>query len=137
MKIKDYSEGKPIKVDCSFCGSEIECPEDMIETSKKHMCYKCFITRAPADEEIKDVHVDIPTAKMPEVAASGMADKMVEWLFPDLWSERKNKLKEFSKKDLAAEMFGAGVYLGVKAFMESMKNAWGDEPIHHDNPKKR
>src|SRR3989344_6088948 len=137
MEIKDYSKGKSVKVDCSFCGNKIECPKDMIETSKKHMCYECLITRVPADEEIKDVHVDIPTAKMPEIAASGMADKMVEELFPGLWSERKNELKEFSKKDLAAEMFGAGAYIGVKAFMESIKNVKEDDPVHRNNHKKR
>ena len=112
---------KSVKVNCDFCGKEMECPADMLKESKKHMCYQCFITKRPADEEIKNVHVDIPMDKMPEVAASGMADKMVEEVFPRLWSERKDELKEMSKKDLAVEMFGAGIYFGVKTFMESMK----------------
>lgn len=137
MEIKDFSKSKSVKVNCSFCGNEIECPEDMLETSKEHMCYACFITREPSDKEIKDVHVDIPTDKMPEVLASGMADKMVEELFPGLWSERKNKLKEFSRKDLATEMFGAGVYLGVKAFMDSVGKIEGDKLANRSNHKKR
>ena len=91
------------------------------------MCYQCFITKEPADEEIKNVHVDIPMDKIPEVAASGMADKMVEEVFPSLWSERKDELKEMSKRDLAGEMFGAGVYLGVKAFMENMEQMEEEE----------
>lgn len=132
MEIKDFSKSKSVKVNCSFCGKEIECPEEMLEKSKKHMCYECFNTIEPPDEEIKDVHVDIPVDKLPETMASGMADRMVEEVFPGLWSERKNELKEMSKKDLAVEMFGAGVYLGVKAFMESMKKIEEDEQINHD-----
>ena len=127
MKIKDFSKSKSVKVNCSFCGNGLECPEDMLEKSKEHMCYACFITREPSDKQIRDVHVYIPTDKMPEVAASGMADKMVEELFPGLWSERKHKLKEFSKKDLAAEMFGAGVYVGIHSFIEMMKKAEEDD----------
>ena len=121
MEIKDSGKSKPVHVNCSFCGNEIECPEDMLEESKKHMCYECFITKELSDEEIKDVHVDIPTDKMPEITAAGMADGMVKEAFPELWSERKSGLKQMSKKDLAQEMFGAGIYFGVKTFMESMK----------------
>jgi hypothetical protein len=132
MKTKDFNNSKSVNVNCSFCGNMIECPENMLETSKKHMCYECFITKEPSDEEIKDVHVDIPIDKMPEITASGMADTMVEEAFPELWSERKSELKELSKKDLAKEMFGAGVYLGVKAFMDGMKEM---EKMEEDNEK--
>lgn len=132
MKLEDFSKEKKIKVNCSFCGNEIECPESMLEKSKKHMCYECFMTKEPSDEEIKDVHVDIPTDKIPEVTASGMADKLVEEVFPELWSERKGELKEMSKKDLAEEMFGAGVYLGVKTFIEAMKEIEEDEDREED-----
>src|SRR3989338_7022147 len=121
MDRQDLGSEKEIKVNCSFCGNGMVCPEHMLENAKRHMCYKCFAAKEPSDEEIKDVHVDIPTDKMPEIAASGMADMMVEKAFSGLWSERKNELKEMSKKDLAVEMFGAGVYLGVKAFMESIE----------------
>ena len=114
---------KSVKVKCSFCGKEIECPEDMLEKSKKHMCYECFITKELSDEEIKDVHVDIPMDLLPETVASGMADGMVEEVFPRVWSEKKEELKEMSKREQALEMFGAGVYLGVKAFMDTLKEA--------------
>src|SRR3989338_3691062 len=101
MEMKDFSNSKSVKVDCSFCGKEITCPEKMLKTSNKHMCYECFITHEPTEEEIKKVHVDIPIDKMSEVTASSMADRMVAEILPDLWSERKNDLKEMSKKDLA------------------------------------
>ncbi len=32
------------------------------------------------------------------------------------------EFKELSKKDLSKEMFGAGVYLGIQAFIDSMSN---------------
>jgi len=127
MEIKDFSKSKSIKVNCSFCNKEMECPEDMLEKSKKHMCYECLITRGPSEEEIEDVHVDIPMDKMIETAVSGMADKMVEETFPELWRERKSELKEMSKKNLAEEMFGAGVYFGIKTFIETMKNLEEDD----------
>ncbi len=122
MEMKDLGDSKSVTVNCSFCGKEMTCPEKMLETSKKHMCYECFINHEPSGEETKDVHIDIPMDKMSELAASDMADSMIQETFPDIWSERKDELKEMSKKDLAGEMFGTGVYLGVKAFMESMKN---------------
>ena len=114
-------EDESVKVNCSFCGSEMECPKDMLGKSKKNMCYECFITKEPTEEEIKNVHVDIPMDKLPQITASGMADSMIEDAFPDVWSGKKSELKEMSRKALAAEMFGAGVYLGVKSFMETMQ----------------
>ncbi len=128
-----FKEEKSIKVNCSFCGKGMECPEEMLESSKKHMCHECFITIEPQEEEMKDVHVDIPTDKLPETVASGMADSMVAEVFPNLWSERKDELKEKSKKDLAADMFGAGVYLGVKAFLETVKKV--DEDDENQEPE--
>lgn len=122
MENQNLNNEKTVKINCDFCDKEIECPEEMLEKSKKQMCYDCFIEREPSDKELKDVHVDIPMDKMPAVISSNLADYMVEEEFPDLWNEKKNELKELSKKDLALEMFGAGVYLGVKSFMESTAN---------------
>ena len=117
MEAKDFSKSKIVKVECSFCGKGMECPEEMLKTSKKHMCHECFIKMEPQGEEMKDVHVDIPTEHLPETIASGMADSLVTDMFPELWNERKDGLKDLSKKELAIEMFGAGVYLGVKTFL--------------------
>ena len=123
MEIKNFNNEKSIKINCSFCGKEIECPESMIEKSKKHMCSDCFNNKGWNDKEIKDVHVDIPMGEFPDTVASTMADQMIEKMFPEMWSGKKLKLKEMSKKELAKEMLGAGVYLGIKAFMESMQEA--------------
>ena len=128
MEAKDFSKSKIVKVECSFCGKGMECPEEMLKTSKKHMCHECFIKMEPQEEEMKDVHVDIPTDHLPQTMGSKMADTLVEEAFPGIWNERKEELKDRSKKELAIEMFGAGVYLGVKTLLESMREAEeGDE----------
>ena len=58
---------KSIKVKCSFCKKEIECPENMLH-SKKHMCYDCFQNAGEIakGENLGQVHVDIPMEKMDE-----------------------------------------------------------------------
>ncbi len=112
---------KIVKVNCNFCNGEMECPEDMFKQSKKHMCYKCFMSNEHFDVEEKEVHVDIPLDKLPEATASGMVSTLVADVFPDVWAEKKEELKEMSKKELAEEMFAEGVYCGVKAFMEGIK----------------
>ena len=104
-----------VKVNCDFCEKQIECPKDMLEKSKKHMCHECFLEKAEngSDVELKDVHVDFPTENLIEETANRMVTEMVDEMFPIVWTERKNELKEMSKKDLAYEMFGAGAYIAL------------------------
>ena len=123
MEIKDFSKSKSVKVNCSFCGNEMECPEEMLATSNTHMCFNCFNEKKYPDEELKNVHVDIPMNEFDDHIPSEMADQMIEKVFPGLWSNKKGELKEMSKKELAEEMFGTGIYLGIKAFLETMKKA--------------
>jgi len=119
MKELELPEGsdnnEPQKVNCDFCGREMECPKGMLD--KKQMCHECFYERVEkgGDENgpIKNVHVDIPTDKLISKTADGMANDLVENLFPELWSEKKDELKELSKKELAFEMFGAGAYTAL------------------------
>ena len=81
MEIKDFNNEKSIKVNCSFCGKEIECPESMVEKSKKNMCSDWFNNKDWSDEDINDVHVDIPMGEFPDTVASSMADQMIEMKF--------------------------------------------------------
>ena len=120
---KDLNNIKSVKVNCDFCSKEMECPETMLKTAKKQMCFECFNNKNYPDEELKDVHVDIPINEIQENVCSEMADKMVNDIFPEMWQSKKEELKEMSKKNIAEEMFGAGVYLGVKAFLETLKEA--------------
>lgn len=104
-----------VKVNCDYCEKEMECPKNMLETSKSHMCHECFLERVEkgSNEELKDVHVDFPTENLIEETANTMVNEMVEKVFSNLWNDKKNELKEMSKKDLAYEMFGAGAYIAL------------------------
>ena len=123
--MKDIANSTIVKVKCDSCGKEIECPEEMLNTSKKHLCYACFqdpkSTKNFKDDELKNVHVDIPAEKLVDEVADKFAAMMVNEAFPKIWSEKKENLKELSKKDLSKEMFGAGVYIGIQAFMDAMQ----------------
>ena len=109
-----------VKVNCDFCEKEIECPKDMLEEVKKHMCYECFLEKVEngSDEELKDIHVDYPTEDLIEETASRMVDQMIEEVFPGVWNSKKSELKDMSKKDLAYEMFGAGAYIALSNMMK-------------------
>ena len=68
-------EEKSIKVNCSFCGKGIECPENMMQ-SKKHMCYTCFQNAGELSkgEDLGQVHVDIPMDKMDELIPENLTN---------------------------------------------------------------
>jgi hypothetical protein len=125
MKMKDFGNSKIIKVKCCICGKDIECPEEMMKTSKKHMCYLCFQNpknfKKFSNDERKNVHVDIPVDNLMDTIADNFMSMIVNELFPNLWSEKKEYLKELSKKNLSKEMFSAGVYMGIQSFMDYMK----------------
>lgn len=109
-----------VKVNCSFCGKEIECPKNMLATSKKHMCHICFQKRSDngSGKELKDVHVDYPTHDLINETASRMVDDMVKDVFPKLWNSRKKELKEMPKKELAYEMFGTGAFTALSTMLK-------------------
>lgn len=109
-----------IKVNCDFCGREMECPKDML--AKKQMCHECFYDRAKKGGDdngpIENVHVDIPVDELISKTAGNMTDEMVEAAFPKIWEERKEELKELSKKELAYEMFGTGAYIALSNLLK-------------------
>jgi len=122
--MKDVSNGTVVKVKCDSCGKDIECPKEMLKTSKKHLCFTCFqdpkSTKNFTDDELRNVHVDIPLDKAADEIADNITNIMVDETFPQIWSEKKEDFKDLSKKDLSKEMFGAGVYLGIQAYMDFM-----------------
>lgn len=122
-------ENSSVKVNCDFCGKEIECPKNMLQKSKKHMCYDCFQNAGELakGEDLGEVHVDIPMDKMDELIPENLTNSLVEEAFPDVWSERKEELKAMSKKDLAEEMFGVGAYIAIQQVLFTMKKSEEDE----------
>ncbi len=120
-------ETKSIKVSCSFCGAPMECPEDKIETVEKHMCFECFQKIGEKEiDNIKDsaakIHFDIPMEQMDEFIAGKMIDGMLEEIFPKIWKDSKEDIKESSKKEVAQAMFVAGAYHGILTMMNSIKD---------------
>ncbi len=112
-----------VKVNCSLCSKEIECPRDMLKTSEKHVCGECFIERR--DELSKlgtdKVHVDMLKDDFFDMMATEMTNELVEKEFPKIWSRRKVDLKDMSKKDMACEMFGDGAYTALMSYLKKMK----------------
>jgi len=115
---------KVVKVTCDCCGAEIECPQEMMKTSQKHLCSSCFKNPKNfekfTEEERRNVHVDIPLEELADTTADTLAEIMTKEAFPQIWSEEKGNLKMLSKKELAEEMFAIGVYMGVQAVLDSM-----------------
>lgn len=112
-KRERINHGKDMKkVNCSYCGKEIECPEDMLNV-EKHICYECFKNSENKIKpgEIGKAHIDIPMDKVSEEMPDMLAESCTNNVFPDIWTEYKEEVKEFSKKELARTMFklGAGI----------------------------
>jgi hypothetical protein len=65
--------------------------------------------------------VDIPPEDLTDEIADRIATIMISEVFLKVWSKDKGDFKDLSKKDLSREMFGAGAYLGIQAFMDSVQ----------------
>lgn len=131
-------EKESLAVNCSFCRQQMECPKEMLDKVEKHMCGDCFknIEEIAPEEDLGKVHIDIPRNQFDEIVVNRVVNKAVEELFPEMWQERKEELKGLSKRDLAREMFGAGAYLALRGFLESMKEIdkkTSDEEIPEKN----
>ncbi len=115
-------EDKIVKVSCSFCGKEIECPEKMLKVDK-HMCYECYKNPPTviSEKELSRIHIDIPVNKLDEMFYESIAGTIKEEIFPKLWQERKEELKNLSKKELAGLMFIEGAVSGANILFEGMK----------------
>ena len=122
MEYKDFSDQKIVNVKCDFCGRDMECPEEMLKTSKKHMCSTCF--KNPDNlkgEDIGKVHIDMPMDEVDSIMAGRMAEEFSEKAFPMMWSSEKKELRRLSKKEMSKEVFEAGVYVGIQFMFDHMK----------------
>ncbi|HMA83970.1 MAG TPA: hypothetical protein VKP59_07065 [Candidatus Thermoplasmatota archaeon] len=127
MEYKDFLNQKMVNVTCDFCGREMECPEELLETSKKHMCSICFKNiDSFKDQDIGEVHVDMNNDEIDEIVAENIANELTKQAFSLMWSKEKNRLRKMSKKEMSKEVFAAGIYMGIQALFESVKK---DEDI--------
>lgn len=106
---------KLLKVNCSFCNKEMECPEDMMN-AKYHACFECFQEREEELSKLDEgkLHVDMP---MDEAFFEGMVSTLVEENFPEVWTRAKKDVKEMSKKEVAGNMFVAGILVALKTVL--------------------
>ena len=135
---QDINDKESVKVNCTFCGKEIECPKDMLQKSKKHMCYNCFQNAGELakGEDLGEVHVDIPMDKIDELIPENLTNSLAEETFPDIWGERKEELKAMSKRGLAEEMFGTGAYIAIQHMLSTIKqmdNVENEKPDRQDS----
>jgi len=103
-----------VKINCSFCGKEIECPENMLNT-EKHACFECFEKimekkegEKMTEEDIEKIHVDIPRDKADEIADNYMIESVMSEAFPRFWKDEKEKLKDMPRRDAVYYAFGSG-----------------------------
>jgi len=122
VEYKDFLNQKMVNVTCDFCGREMECPEELLETSKKHMCSICFKNiDSFKDQDIGEVHVDMNNDEIDEIVAENIANELTKQAFSLMWSKEKNRLRKMSKKEMSKEVFAAGIYMGIQALFESVK----------------
>ena len=107
--VSEIKEEDIVKVNCSFCGKEIDCPKNMLK-SKKHACYDCF--KKIGDEipakEVGKIHVDFDMGQFEEDMPSFLAENATATTFPEIWKMHKIEIKKMSKKEMAKEMFFRG-----------------------------
>lgn len=103
------------KIKCDFCSKEINCPEEELN-AEKHACYNCFLKQEEilSDEELDKIQVDIPDEQLNNIAVQ----QIVEEVFPTLWDEQKDELKDMSKKEMAQFMFAAGASAMAERMLE-------------------
>ncbi len=136
--MEDLMGGKTVKVKCSFCSKEIECPEDMLDV-EKHACFECFQNKSKELSKMppEKIHVDIPRDRMEDLIPETLTNHIVEEVFPDVWSERKEELKDLSKKELAEEMFGAGAFIAIQGVLKTIKEGEENEINLGEETKKK
>ncbi len=99
---------------CSICNKEMNCYEERCD-AVKHLCFECYQQHEKiSEQELDQMHVEAPSAE----ARQKMVDSMVEEVFPGIWDERKEELKELSKKELAKFMFTLGAQVMSESLMD-------------------
>jgi hypothetical protein len=129
-----------VPVNCSFCGKQIECPANMLKSAEKHACFECFtkIGDTISDADLGKIHVDMPAEEGSEMVAGQIAEEMVGKVFPELWAEHKEELKEMSKKDLAREMFAEGAFNAAVDLIDMFsRGEWRDDSNEEEDEKQK
>ena len=130
-------EPNEVNVKCSFCGKEVPCPKDMTN-AEKHACFECFLKLQEElpEEEIKKVHVAIPKDKAVQFFNTALIKQIMEETFPEFWKDKKNELKEMSRREVAEHCFMIGaesMFAAMNDAMEEMEKE--DERLNKEEAK--
>ena len=128
MEDKNEKREKMNKINCSFCATEIECPENMMHY-EKHACYNCYkkIGKEIPKENLGKIHVDVPKDEM--VKTGEFLEAIIGKGFEQFMSQSKNELKMASKKEAMREAFMAGA-----SFMLQFIDSNAKEHDEHEHP---
>ena len=116
-----------VNVNCSYCGAEMDCPQDMLAESEKHMCFACFQQQDLTKIDPAKVNIEIPNDKMDEVIPEVFVNSIMQEAFPEVWQGKKEELKELSKKEIAEMMFSEGAYIAICGLLRSFKKFKDEE----------
>ena len=126
--VSEIKDEDIVKVNCSFCGKEIDCPKNMLK-SKKHACYDCF--KKIGDEipakEVGKIHVDFDMGQFEEDMPSFLAENATATTFPEIWKMHKIEIKKMSKKEMAKEMFFRGAETMAYALNDFSKESESED----------
>ena len=127
------TDEETVKVNCSYCCKEIECPIGLLDKVEKHACVDCFENLPKDKDNLTKVHVDIPMNDVMDDIADEFVKKQIKELVPEIWAKHKDEMKEMSKRELAEKMFDEGMYIGFigaftySATMAEEKEDMGEE----------
>jgi hypothetical protein len=114
------------KVNCSFCGKGMECPDKMLEKYKdlKHICKDCALK----NKETKDFYKEFEQFIKNFERYDKISDEMVDILkFGEFWSGYKRAKHKFTDREMAEDFFKCG----ISAFLDFL-NFTGIHPEFFD-----
>lgn len=127
MKTFHKKHDEDMNYNCKKCSKKISAHN---KDWHNGLCDECFQEQIKKNnkpetaDEFREFEQDIPET---------MTNSLVEEVFPEIWQARKNELKEMTKRELAKEMFGAGVYISTSEIIKAIKQ----ESEKHMRQKKR
>lgn len=118
-------------IKCNFCDNRIECPEEM-KNAEIHSCFECYEKmrdKLPKDES--KIHVEMTDLQAKEVMPEVLIGVLLEDIFPELWKENKEEIKEMSRRESSMMMFVEG----AKSTLELMRQITEEDDAIQDKIK--
>lgn len=107
------------KVECSFCGKEMDCPNEMLKCNK-HVCFECTdrLDEIPEGDR-ENVHIDIPKEKLEGFEL--LINNISKDAYSDFWEVESARLRKKTKRKISEYSFMEGVRFAFE-LMSQMEN---------------